>query len=258
MILTAHLLVVGAERLDQVAEGKPEGGELAGIDQHLELLFETAPGGDVVDARRRAQQQPHRPILHRAQIRGRRAALRRIERVPEHLAEAGGVGAKLGFAVARRNALLGFRQLLARQPPREIDVDIVLEINRDVGEPEQRDRADLLDARQARHGRLDRCGQQRLDILGGKAGTFRVDVDLNGRDVGKRVDRHQLKGAHAEDDDKDEGDQDEHLVAQRQIDECGQHGGPSVDIADLRFEQARFQRVSARDHHLDRPARDPR
>ena len=60
------------------------------------------------------------------------------------------------------------------QPAREIDVDVVLEIDRDVGEPEQRDRADLLDARQAGHGGFDRRGQQLLDVLGGKARRLSV------------------------------------------------------------------------------------
>jgi hypothetical protein len=122
------------------------------------------------------------------------------------------------FAIAFGHARLGFEHLLADQAAGEVDVDVVLEIDADEGQPEQRHGADFLDAGQAGHGRFDREGQQLLDVLGGEARRLGIDVDLDRRHIRKGIHRHGAERLHAEDHDEQESHQDQDLVAQRNID----------------------------------------
>jgi hypothetical protein len=61
-------LLLAASALHHLLERQPVLDQLARVDLHLVLLLVAAPGGDVVDARRGAQDQPHGPVLQRAQV----------------------------------------------------------------------------------------------------------------------------------------------------------------------------------------------
>ena len=176
---------------------------------------------------RRAQHQPHQPVLGRAQVHvahlfatDSRGAL---DGVPEHLSQTRGVGSHARLAVAFGQTITDFLQPLVGELAREVDVHVVFEIHGDERQPEQADRADLLHLGQAGHRRLDREGEQLLDVLGGETRRFGVDADLHRRHVRKGVDRHRADGLQAEERDHGKDDQHQHFVAQRNFDEMIQH-----------------------------------
>ena len=106
-----------------------------------------------------------------------------------------------------------FLQAFIDQLSGEVDVHVVFEVHGDVGQAEQADRADLLHLRQACQRRLHRRGQQLLDVLGGQAGGFGVDVDLGRGDIRKGVDGHRANRADPLERDYQEHDQDQEFVA---------------------------------------------
>src|SRR5690606_23989021 len=118
------------------------------IDDDLKLALLPAPRQHVVDPGRGAKHQPDRPILNRAQIHRRQLAgkllVGLLDGVPEHLTEARRVRSDPRRAVAFRNALRDLLETLADEPPCEVDVDVVREVDRDVREAEQRYGSDLL------------------------------------------------------------------------------------------------------------------
>ena len=122
--------------------------------------------------------------------------------------------------------MLCFRlgQSFRRQPAREINVDVILEVDRDIREPEEGYRTDLLYARQTGHRGFHGKRKEFLHILGSQARAFRIDVDLDRRDIGEGIDGHLLKRTHAERDNGKEPDQHQQPVAKREVDQFGEHG----------------------------------
>ena len=96
--------------------------------------------------------------------------IRPLERVPEHLAEAGCVRPHLRRAVALRNTIAHFLKTLHHQTAGKVDVHVVGEEDRDIGQAKQADRTDFLDLWQTGQARFDRKGEQFLDVLGRKPG----------------------------------------------------------------------------------------
>ena len=153
--LAAHLLVVRRQPLHHLLERQAVLDELARVDLHLVLLLVSAPGHHVVDAGCGSQDQPHRPVVEGAQVHRGQLLVGRLDRVPEDLAEPRAVRPENGLAVALRQPAFHVLQLLANKPPCEIDVDVVLEIHRHVGQAEQRDGTDFFDPGQAGHAAFD-------------------------------------------------------------------------------------------------------
>ena len=89
-------------------------------------------------------------------------------------------GGKLARASCRRSV-----DALAR----EVDVGAVLEHDGDLRQPVARDRARVVEPRQARHRRLDRERDALLGLERRIAGRLRVDLHLHVGDVGNGVDR---------------------------------------------------------------------
>ncbi len=212
--LPAHLLVVRGEALHHLLERQAVLDELTRVDLYLVLLLIAAPGHHVIDTRRGAQDQPHRPVVQGPQVHRGELLVGRLDRVPEHLAQAGAVRPEHRLAVALRQSSLHILELLADEPSCEIDVDVVLEIDRHIRQAEQRDGPNLFDAGQACHAAFDGRGEQFLDILGGEAGRLGVDADLDRRHVGEGVHGHLAERLDAQADHDDEGDEDEDFVAQ--------------------------------------------
>ena len=71
----------------------------------------------------------------------------------------------------------------------EVDVGAIFEGDGDLREPELRDGTHLLEAGQPGDGLLDREGDLLLDLEGRERRRGGVDLDLDRRRVGKRIDR---------------------------------------------------------------------
>ena len=136
------------------------------------------------------------PVEQGAQLHRRVLLRHQVELVD--LAQAGRHRRQLGPAVAGRDVVLGQLEPLADHLAREPDVGAVVEDDRHRRDRGAADRADLVDAGQAVHRRLDREGQVLLDLERRQPGRAGQDRDLRVGDVGDRVDR-QLLDRHQRD-----------------------------------------------------------
>src|SRR3546814_1265100 len=80
----------------------------------------------------------------------------------------------------------------------EIYVHVVFEIDCDIGQSEQADRANLLHLRQTGQRRLHRRGEEQFDVLGSQARRLGIDVELDRGDIRARIDRHVAQRIEAE------------------------------------------------------------
>ena len=115
-----------------------------------------------------------------------------FNRVPEHLAKPGTIGAQHGFAIPLRQAAFHLLELFTDEAARKINVHVVSEIHTHVGEAKQRDGAHHFHVGQASHRRFNRHREQALDVFSRHTGRFCVDVHLCGRDIREGIYRHLL------------------------------------------------------------------
>ena len=166
----------------------------------LELLGEAAPGVDLGDPGHADEAGADDPILERAQLGQVDIGVTAREEVVVDLAQPGGDR-------PHRRPLDALRELRLAEPlvdllAGEVDVGPVLEDGDDLREAELRDRADLLEPLQAPQRVLDGEGDEPLDLLGRQLGGDGVDLDLDRRRVGERVERQVDRRADAEDDEE--------------------------------------------------------
>ena len=213
--LAADVDVGVAERLQHLRQSDPVAGEPALVDGDLVGLGLAAPAGDVDDAGHGLEAALEHPVLQRLEI-GDRVALRAGDPVAEDLADR---------ARRRDRRLRAVRQL--RQLREAVDDpllgllvgEVVGELHLDVREPEQRDRADRLDVRDAGHLHFDRNRDVALDLLGRLAARLRHDVDERRHRVrvGLDVERREARGAGAEHEHEQRGH--EHALSQGEGDQ---------------------------------------
>ena len=167
------------------------------------------------------------------------------------MTEARAIGPKYRLSIALRQTPLDVLKLLADQTACEIDIDIVLEVNADVRQAEERDRTNLLDTRQPGHRTFNRRGKQFFDVLGGKAGRLCINIDLDWGDVGKRVHWHVAKRLDAQADQDREENQNKNLVTQRCVDDGVEHFYfLALLCADLRLQYACLEGIRPCAHDL--------
>ena len=181
--------VVALQGLDDVVEGQAVCLQLFGIDLHLVLLLTATEAVDVDDPRHRAELGLDDPVeeaakLHRRDAGGHGAV--RFHRELVNLAKARADGRQLGLH-ARRQLLAGDQQTLQDQLARPVDVDVLLEGDRHLGQAELRDGAHPDLAGQAADGHFDGEGHVLLHLFGGEPGGQAVDLHLVRRDVGHCV-----------------------------------------------------------------------
>ena len=104
----------------------------------------------------------------------------------------------------------------------DVEVDAVVELDRDAAAAEGRCRRDRLDAGNARHRAFEDGGQLAVDGLGGGAGEVGVDGDDRAVDVGQLADLDAVEGGKPGD-----GDQ--------RVDDEGQHRPPHEQRRDALF-----------------------
>ncbi len=154
-------LVGRVEGLDHIADAQLVRGELIGVEADLVLLLEAAKRQDFGNALNGLERILDHPVCDLAHHDN--GALPRLvdEAVIHDDAEPRGNRSHLWRAEPLGDGLAGFAEAFADDLPGKIDVCAVLEIDVDDGQAEIRGGTDLLDLRQAGHGRLDRIGQGR-------------------------------------------------------------------------------------------------
>ena len=131
--------VVVGHRLHHLVEREAVAVESAGLDDHVVLLREAAPGVDLGDALHRSQPRPHVPVVERLLLHRVRLAL---DEVLVDLAE-GGRHRPERRLEAGRDAGARVGEPLGHELAGEVDRHAVLEDDGDHREPELRERADL-------------------------------------------------------------------------------------------------------------------
>jgi hypothetical protein len=183
----AERAVVALEHLVDLRQRQLVLGELLGIDDDLVLLGLAAHGVDLDDAGDRAQPVGHHPVEQRPQLHRRVLVAAQIEFVD--LSEARRHRRQLGPSVPFGDVGLGELEPLGDELPREPDVGVVVEHDGDHADRGAAARADLDDAGETVHRRLDRVGQEALDLGGRQPRRRREHLHLRVGHVGDRVDR---------------------------------------------------------------------
>ncbi len=189
-------VVVGhPDALHHVADGDAVGREAVGVDVDLVLLDEAADAGHLGHARDAGERVADVPVLQRPQVGEVVRAALVDQRVGEHPADAGGVGAEdRGGALGELAADL--LQVLEHPGARPVDVGPVLEDRVDVGEAEVRKPAHGFDPGGGDEGGDDRVGDLVLDQIRAASLPGRVDDHLHVGDVRHRVERDVLERIH--------------------------------------------------------------
>ncbi|KPY63891.1 hypothetical protein ALO94_201127 [Pseudomonas syringae pv. spinaceae] len=169
-ITRANVGVVALQRSHQVVQRQLVGREFFRVGGYLVLLGETADGVDLGHTRHVAQLRLDNPVLDHSQVRRRvrravffQRAVVGFDRPQKNLAEAGGNRPHHGID-AFGQLVLGNLQALAHQLARKEQVCAVFENHRDLGQARARQRAGLLQARQAGHVGFDGEGNPLLGL----------------------------------------------------------------------------------------------
>ena len=184
--VAADIEVAVADGRHHRAERQVVGPQAIRIDVDLVLLHVAADRRDFRDARNGVELVADEPVLQRAQFAQRMR--RTLDRVPEHVADAGRVRAERRRD-ARGQALRDEAHALEHASPREVQIHVVLEDDVDHREAERRLRADDAHAGQPLQVRRQRVGDLVLDLLRAVPGPVREDDDLVVGEIRNRVDR---------------------------------------------------------------------
>ena len=174
--------------------------QLGWIDQHLILLHESAQRVHVNDARDSLEQRTQHPILERPLFRQLRCYDGRIGILrarPFHVVL---IDFTESCAHRCQHRLHPFRQSFFRrdhslehQLAGEVNIDVVLKHDRHLRECEFRERADLRQAGQSGHLKLERIGDEPLDFDRRPPWRVREHLYLDIGDVGIGVNGDRLK-----------------------------------------------------------------
>ena len=216
----ADVRVVRADPLVHLLERQVVLEQPVRVDDHLVLLQVPAERVDLGHAGHALEERRHHPVLQRAQageVVHRVAAGHagfRLERVLVDLAHRRGHRPERGLH-AFRHLPAGLGQPFEDELPREVDVHVVVEDQRDDGDPVLGDRAHRREARQAAHRALDGVGDELLDLERRQARSRADHLDLDVGDVREGVDRNRADRPRAQGDGHDDEEHDGQAVAQR-------------------------------------------
>ena len=198
--VAADIDVGVADGLQQLRQRQPVRDQLVEIDLQLVGLGLAAPAGDVDDAGHGAEAALQHPVLQRLEIEHRIIG-RPDQPVTIDLADrAERRNLRLGVVEERRHLRQPVQHLLQRLVIGEIEGELQL----DVGQAVQRDRADDVEVLQPRDLRLQRDGDVAFDLLGRQSRALGDDVDHRRRRVRIGLDVQLLERHEAADDDGDE------------------------------------------------------
>jgi len=208
------------DRVDQIAQPEVHRAQLRGVGEHVIFLDEPSEADDVGDARHAAQVLRDDPLLPGAQLA--RVVVVALQRVLEDLAHW-----RVVRSQARRDAGrdLGVGQALGDLLARPVDVDVVLEGQDHLRQPERGDRPLHQHARRAGQGALDGDGDLLLDLLRRLAGVEGDHHDLHVGHVGEGLDLQLRERVDAEDGERRRDEQREDAPVNGKIYESVQHRG---------------------------------
>ena len=208
----AGVLVRALERAYHVLDRQPDGLEAFRIDHHLVLLVLAAEAVHLDDAGDGAELRADVPVERLLQLHQRVPFAAHDELID--LAERRRDRAHLGPPVVGGDGVLGLAHPLEDHLAGEVDVGAVLENHGDHRESVLRDRAHLLDLRDAGHGPFDGDGHVLLDLDGGEGGSRGDHLDLDVGDVRDGVDGQVQRRADPQDDEERSRQQHDRAVAE--------------------------------------------
>ena len=210
--------VVVRHGVEHLLQGQVVGAQPGRVDRDLVLLGAAAPGHHVGDARNLLVLALEHPVLERLQLDERQAL--RFEGVPVDLADDAGQGAELGFGVGRQ---LGLREAFLGLLARPVIVRAVGKEHADVGEPEQRVRAQERDVGDPVQLVLEGDRDEPLDLLGRMAGPECDHLDFHVADVGVGLDGEARVGDNATGREQEGQRQRDESLMQREGDDATDH-----------------------------------
>ena len=187
---SARFLVGVLDRLDRLAMGDTEGGQLHRIEHDLILLHHAADAGDLGHTGHTFQLVTQEPVLQAAQLRQIVAAGPVDQRIFIDPADPGRVGPDRTARRFRQTAL-HLVQIFEHARARPVKIGAVLEDHIDEAVAEEGVAAHRLGAGHRQHGGGERIGHLVLDDLRRLAGIAGADDDLRIRKVRKRIDRRR-------------------------------------------------------------------
>ena len=202
-----------------------------GVGVHVDLVLERHPAdrADLGHAGHGVDLRADEELLQRPAAAGVEVAA--VERVPEDLAQGGGVGRQVRRDAGRQD-VAGHGQPLQHALAGEVEIDVVLEDQRDHREVELGRRPHRLDAGQSLQLERKRIGDLVLDLLGAAAHPVGEDDDLVLAQVGHGVHRRVDDGVDGPGGQRRGQDQDEEAIADRIFDQFLDHGScPSWGVA---------------------------
>ena len=179
----ARIGVVGGDGVEDLLEGEAVGAQARRVQRDLVLLDAAAPGNDVGDTRHLEELALEHPVLQGLQLDERHR--RRPEGVAVDLADHARQRAESRARVSRH---LGSRNPLLHLLARPVLVGAVGEEHADVGQPEQRRRAQEGDVGDPVQLLLELDRDEALDLLGGVTRPERDDFHGDVADVGIGLD----------------------------------------------------------------------
>jgi hypothetical protein len=191
-----HVLVRLREGLAHLPQAEPEGLQLEGREDDLELLLLAADGRDLRDPGHREQAPAHQRAGSGAQ--GHRVVTVGDQGQEQDLAHDRGDRRQHRRLDLRRQGAGDGRQALGDRLARALDVGAPLELHPHDRGPHGGRRAHAAYVQGPVHGRLDREGDQGLHLLGGHSVALDDDGDRRRGEIGEDVDRHahRRKRAH--------------------------------------------------------------
>ena len=164
--LRADVEIVGFDLFDDVVQRHSVAQQGVGVDHHVELFFKAADAQNLGDAGHGLQVELDQPILDRAQLFERVLTGRVFEVVEQDQAHAGRNRPQFGFAKAFGDLFPGLLESFVDQLAGKVDIYSVGKVDVDHREAEVGHGADILNARQAVHHRLNGIGDVGFDFFG--------------------------------------------------------------------------------------------
>jgi hypothetical protein len=218
--VSADVPVAAHDGISHRRKRHPEAAEAVRIHVDLVLAHHTAHGRHLGHPRHRIELVADEPVLERAQLL--KGLPRPLHRVPEDVPDSRGVRAQGGHD-ARGQALGQQVEAFEHARARKVEVDPILEDHVDHGEAEGRGGADHPDTGQALEAHGQRIRDLILNFLRRATGPVGEDDHLIVGEIGDRVDRGRQQRPVAPAAEEQKGSDDQHPIAQRQLDEPVDH-----------------------------------
>ena len=237
-VAAAGVLVVAAQRLEDVADGDVERIERIGIDRHLVLFEVAAEAVDLDDSRDARQLALDDPVLDRTQFHGvipLFVTRGNVERVLVDLAQSRGDGHHFGGSQLGRDLSGHGLDLFVDQLPCIEYGNALLEDDRNDRQSETGYGADLLDVHDVAHRHLDGEGDELFDLLGGERRRYGDDLYLVVGDIRYGVHRKSQHRIDSSCQQEERGQSDEEFFRYRKADYVLKHGVVKVDFSQQNY-----------------------